>query len=74
VSTWRPTAISDDDIQRAERIVSFATGLPAAKPAIRSKLLEWNDTPSTTQNYSAARAAIVRQVEDLVEKLAAKRK
>ena len=71
VSTWRPTAISDDDIRRAERIVSFATGLPAAKPAIRSKLLEWNDIPSTTQNYGAARAAIVRQVEDLVEKLAA---
>jgi protein-tyrosine-phosphatase len=73
VSTWRPTAISDDDIQRAERIVSLATGLPAAKPAIRSKLLEWNDIPST-QNYSAARAAIVRQVEDLVEKLAVKEK
>lgn len=74
VSSWRPTALSDDDIRRAARIVSFATGLPSAKPSIKGKLLEWNDVPSVTGNYDAARGAIVRQVEDLVERLAVNRK
>src|SRR6185369_6750631 len=45
VSTWRPTAVSDEDIRKAAQVVSLATDLPATKPSVKSKLLEWNDIP-----------------------------
>ena len=74
VSTARPKAVSDEDIARAGRVVSLATDLPERKPSVKSKLLEWNDIPPMSQDYSMARAAIVREVEKLVAKLAAEEK
>ena len=71
VSTWRPKAVTDEDIRRAGRVVSLATDLPATKPLVKTKLLEWNDVPSMSQSYDAARGAIVQRVEKLVESLAA---
>jgi protein-tyrosine-phosphatase len=69
VSTWRPTAVSDQDIRQAAQVVSLATDLPARKPFVKTKLLEWNDIPSVSENYEAARTAIVVQVKQLVENL-----
>src|SRR5262245_34875228 len=43
VNAWKPTAVSEDDMTRAARIVSLATDLPAKKPSVKPKLLEWND-------------------------------
>jgi protein-tyrosine-phosphatase len=74
VTAWSPRAISDEDIRSAARVVSIATDLPAAKPFVKSKLLEWNDVPSLDQNYEAARKAIVERVGKLVESLAPNRK
>jgi protein-tyrosine-phosphatase len=71
VTAWRPKAVTGEDIRRAGKVVSLSTDLPAKNPSVKSKLVEWNDIPSVSQNYSAARAAIVREVEKLVEKLAA---
>jgi arsenate reductase len=71
VSTWRPKAVTDEDIRRAGRVVSLATDLPATKPLVKTKLLEWNDVPPMSANYDAARGAIVQHVEKLVESLAA---
>ena len=73
VSAWKPKLVSDDDIKRAGQIVSLATDLPAQKPSAKPKLLEWNDIPPVSQDYTAARAAIVREVEALVKKLAAEK-
>jgi protein-tyrosine-phosphatase len=73
VASWKPKAVSEDDITRADRVVSLATDLPARKPSVKPKLLEWNDIPPVSQDYSAARAAIVREVEKLVKKLADER-
>ena len=70
VSTWRPKAVSDDDIKRAKTVVSLATDLPTTKPIVKTKLLEWNDVPSMSTNYEAARNAIVKLVSEMVEKLA----
>jgi len=69
VTSWRPTAITDEDIRQAARVVSIATDLPVVKPFVKSKLLEWNDVPSMDQNYEAARKAIVQRVGKLVESL-----
>jgi protein-tyrosine-phosphatase len=69
VSTWQPTAVSDQDIQQAVQVVSLATDLPNTKPFVKSKLLEWNDIPPVSENYDVARTAIVEQVRKLLEKL-----
>jgi protein-tyrosine-phosphatase len=70
VSTWRPKAVSDEDIKRAKTVVSLATDLPTTKPIVKTKLLEWNDVPSISTNYEAARNAIVKLVNEMIEKLA----
>lgn len=70
VSTWRPKAVSDEDIKRAKTVVSLATDLPTTKPIVKTKLLEWNDVPSMSTNYEAARNAIVKLVSEMIEKLA----
>ncbi len=74
VSTSKPKAVSDEDIARAGRVVSLATDLRETRPSVKPKLLEWDDIPSVSQDYSAARTAIVREVEKLVAKLAAEEK
>jgi len=74
VPAGKPKAVSDLDLTRAGRVVSLATDLPAKKPSVKPKLLEWNDIPSVSQDYSAARAAIVGEVEKLINKLAAEAK
>jgi arsenate reductase len=71
VSGWKPKAVSEDDLKRAERVVSLATDLPKRTPSVKPKLLEWNDIPPVSEDYGAARAAIVREVEKLIDKLAA---
>src|SRR5215831_12549536 len=38
VSTWRPKAVSDEDIKRAKTVVSLATDLPTMKPIVKTKL------------------------------------
>jgi arsenate reductase (thioredoxin) len=73
VTAWKPKAVSDEDITRAGRVVSLATDLAAKKPSVKPKLLEWNAIPPVSEDYSAARAAIVREVEKLVNGLAAEK-
>jgi protein-tyrosine-phosphatase len=74
VSSWRPTAVSDQDIRQATQVVSLATDLPKTKPSAKSKLLEWNDIPSVSENYDVARTAIVEQVRKLLDMLSAPKK
>jgi hypothetical protein len=69
VSTWRPTAVSYQDIRQATRVVSLATDLLKTKPYVKSKLLEWNDIPPVSDDYNLARTAIVEQVRKLLDNL-----
>jgi protein-tyrosine-phosphatase len=69
VSSWRPTAVSDQEIRQAAQVVSLATDLPATKPFVKGKLLEWNDIPLVSENYDAARTAIVERVRKLLDSL-----
>jgi protein-tyrosine-phosphatase len=70
VSGWRPKAVSDEDIKRAKSVISLATDLLTAKPLAKTKLMEWNAIPAVSENYDAARGAIVKLLTELVEKLA----
>ena len=72
VSTWRPQKVSDDDVQKADRVVTFACALPVKKQPAASKHSDWNDIPPVSQNYQAARKVIVDHVNELLKTLGAK--
>ena len=73
VSSWRPQSVTHSDIDKAGKVVSIAAFEPGAKPAIGSRLLEWNDVPSVSENYQAARDAIVKRVQALLDNMAARK-
>ncbi|HYL77538.1 MAG TPA: hypothetical protein VEU96_25210 [Bryobacteraceae bacterium] len=72
VSSWKPKQVSDDDLRAASNVVTLACELPKPKAAPPEKLIEWKDVPAVGDGYAAARAAIVQQVEKLLQALAEK--
>ena len=74
VSGWKPAAVSDQDIRQAVRVVSMGTDLPATRSFSKGTLIEWNDIPAISQDYAAARKAIITRVEALVQTLSESRK
>ena len=71
VSTWKPKQVSDDDLRGANKVVTLACELRRTKAA-PEKLIEWKDVPAVGDGYAAARAAIVQQVEKLLQALGEK--
>ena len=67
----QPTRVSVEDVQKAVRAVTLATELPHSIPVAPAKLTKWNDVPSVSENYAAAREVIVRHVTELLVQLAA---
>jgi protein-tyrosine-phosphatase len=74
VPATKPQAVTDDEIQRAAKVVSMATDVPATKPAASPKLVEWNNIPPVGQEYDAARQSIADQVDKLVKSLMPEKK
>ena len=73
VSGWTPTMIGDSDIRRADRVITLACELPKSKSAAASKLIDWNNIPAVSDGYAEARAAIVQNIEQLLQTLSAKK-
>jgi protein-tyrosine-phosphatase len=71
VSGGQPTRVSVEDVQKAVRTVTLATELTHSIPVAPAKLTKWNDVPAVSENYAAAREAIVRHVTELLGQLAA---
>src|SRR4051794_21564455 len=69
VSGWRPKLVTDEDLRNSAQVVSLATELPATKPFVKPKLLEWNDIPPISADYDRARQTILQRVEALVKSL-----
>ena len=68
---WKPALVTKKDMNAAAGIVTLGCVLPE-KDAVASKVAEWNDVPSPSQNYQAARDDIVKKVQSLVDDLAKK--
>ncbi len=66
---WKPQLVTKKDLDAASAVVTLGCALPD-KEAAAGKLMEWNDTPSVGQNYPAARAYLVKQVQSLIDELA----
>ena len=66
-SAFTPQAITKPEIQGAARVVAMGTDLP--ETSAKAKVVRWNGIPSLSENYPAARAAIVEQVKELLATL-----
>ena len=64
---WQPEKVSSQDIEKASKIVTFDCSVPTATSV--NRIIEWNGTPSISENYSAARDVIKGNVEKLIETL-----
>ena len=66
----QPRRLETSDIESAQMVVTLGAQLPQhTSPARRA---EWNDTPSPSANYEAARDSIRAHVASLVKELSAK--
>ena len=66
-SNWKPEKVSDQDVETAHKIVTFDCSIPSAK--FSEMVVEWNGTPSISEDYNAARDVIKDKVEKLIEHL-----
>lgn len=60
----KPELVTKKDLDVALAIVTLGCDLPGSE-AVIGKLVEWNDIPSVSQNFEAARDDIVKRVQGL---------
>jgi protein-tyrosine-phosphatase len=65
-----PTALLEDNVRMATRIVTFGVTLPIAAPAA-TRVEDWSDVPAVSAGYDAARDAIVARVSALIDDMLA---
>jgi arsenate reductase len=61
----RPRRVTVDDLESASRVVSFGCDVTALAPGVRVE--RWDDVPAVSENYRAARDAIVSRLPALLE-------
>ena len=67
VPVTRPAKVSAADLKGATKVISFG---PDLRPiASGTTLVDWSATPSPSENYTAARDYIRKQVETLMKDL-----
>ena len=68
---WKPELVTKEDVDAASRIVTLGCALPGRETVV-AKVDEWNNIPSVSQDYQAARDDILKRVQALVDELAKK--
>lgn len=71
VSTWKPRALSDQELAAAHLVVSLGCDELQSRVPDRVRFEAWNDIPPPIHDLPGARDSIRRRVEDLVARLAA---
>lgn len=66
----QPRRLETNEVLSAQLVVTLSAQLPHRSSPVRRA--EWNDTPSVSANYGAARDSIRAHVESLVNELSAK--
>jgi len=69
IAGWKPALVAKKDVDDASRVVTLGCTLP---PGISkaSKVTDWNNVPSPSQDYEYARDNIKKRVQELVDDLA----
>ncbi len=66
IGNWKPKKVSNQDVEKAFKVVTFDCSVSSEKPAI---IEAWNGTPSISEDYTSARDVIKENVEQLIERL-----
>lgn len=74
VGTMKPAAITERDLQRADRIVMLSCELPKSIAVNPDKVTVWPNLPALGDGYQEARAAIVARIEELLTTMGRQRK
>ena len=72
VSTWKPVKINQQDVKGAGQVITLAPDLKVPGSAPAGRLSNWNNIPSVSQDYDAARDDIVGRVNRLIQDLGTK--
>lgn len=67
IDSWKPELVSQDDIDKAYRIVTFDCELPSNISPDKTE--QWNGTPPISKDYDKARDIIKENVNRLIESL-----
>jgi protein-tyrosine-phosphatase len=70
VSRFVPTLATTENLTNARRVVAIGVDLSAIAPAVAAKASRWDDVPAASMDYAAARAAIEKHIELLLDELA----
>ncbi|HXT27131.1 MAG TPA: hypothetical protein VN749_20115 [Candidatus Eisenbacteria bacterium] len=65
VAAWKPELVDEKDVREAARVVTFGCKLPFPEKITAGKLVDWQDVPSTSEDYERARTVIVDKIEAL---------
>ena len=69
VATWKPQKVTEKDVREAARVATFGCRLPFPDRLAAGKLMDWQDVPSTSEDYERARTIIVNKVDALIKTL-----
>ena len=72
VAAWKPQLVAEKDVREAARVVTFGCKLPFPDKITAGKLVDWQDVPSTSEDYERARTVIVDKIEALLKTLTPK--
>jgi len=71
VRSFKPVRVSSDDLNNASRVVAISIDPSAFASGAKVHVEHWDDVPATSVDYAAARAALQRHVEQLLDELQA---
>ena len=69
IAGWKPVLVERRDVDDASRVVTLGCTLPAGISKA-SKVTDWSNVASPSQNYEYARDDIKKRVQKLVDDLA----
>lgn len=69
VAAFHPVVVDVADVAASRRVILINTMLPAAKQMAGVESEQWNDVPPASADYAAAREALRRHIDRLVEDL-----
>jgi len=69
VASWKPQKVAEKDVQEAVRVVTFSCKVPFPERITAGKLVDWQDVPSTNEDYERARTMIVNKIDALIKTL-----
>lgn len=72
VANFKPQRLTSLDVSGALRVVAIGVDLTSFSAAAHAPIEEWVDVPPASIDYAAARAALLRHIDALLDSLQAK--